>query len=391
MKVVIAIDSFKGCCTTLEAANAVERGIRYYRDDIKTKILPIADGGEGTVETLVKSLNGKYVEVDVLNPLGKKIKSKYGILPGKIAVIEMAAASGLPLISEEDYNPLITTTYGTGQLIRDALDKGCKAIFIGLGGSATNDGGVGMAQALGVSFKNKVNQEVGFGGGELKGIESIDISKLDPRIDNTEIVILSDVTNPLCGKNGAANVYGPQKGATPKMIQILDDNLQYFGSVINEQLSIDVMNLSGGGAAGGLGAGLVAFCQAKIHSGVEKIIELIGLEEHLLDADLLITGEGRIDAQTINGKVALGVARKAKKYGVPVIAIVGSIGEGAEIVYSHGIDAIVDIVSEPMSLEKALEVGISLLEKTSERTMRIWDASVKHRNVKSATGILIDC
>jgi glycerate 2-kinase len=387
MKVVIAIDSFKGCCTTLEAANAVERGIRYYRDDIKTKILPIADGGEGTVETLVKSLNGKYIEVDVLNPIGKKIKSRYGILPGNIAVIEMAAASGLTLISEEEYNPLISTTFGTGQLIRDALDKGCTTIFIGLGGSATNDGGVGMAQALGVSFKNKQNQEIGFGGGELKAIESINISKLDPRVENTEIVILSDVTNPLCGKNGAANVYGPQKGATPRMIQILDDNLKYFGSVINEQLSIDVMNLSGGGAAGGLGAGLVAFCQAKIHSGVEKIIEFIGLEEHLQDADLLITGEGRIDSQTINGKVALGVARKAKKYGVPVIAIVGSIGEGAEIVYNHGIDAIVDIISEPMTLENALENGISLLEKTSERTMRIWDASVKKQMVKSALGI----
>jgi glycerate 2-kinase len=387
MKVVIAIDSFKGCCTTLEAANAVERGIRYYRDDIKTKILPIADGGEGTVETLVKSLNGKYIEVDVLNPLGKKMKSRYGILPGEIAVIEMASASGLTLISEEEYNPLITTTFGTGQLIQDAMDKGCTTIFIGLGGSATNDGGVGMAQALGVSFKNKLNQEIGFGGGELKAIESIDVSKLDPRVENTEIVILSDVTNPLCGKNGAANVYGPQKGATPSMIQILDDNLKYFGSVINEQLSIDVMNLSGGGAAGGLGAGLVAFCQAKIHSGVEKIIEFIGLEEHLQDADLLITGEGRIDSQTINGKVALGVARKAKKYGVPVIAIVGSIGEGAEIVYNHGIDAIVDIVSEPMTLENALENGISLLEKTSERTMRIWDASVKQQMVKSVLGI----
>jgi glycerate 2-kinase len=387
MKVVIAIDSFKGCCTTLEAANAVERGIRYYRDDIKTKILPIADGGEGTVETLVKSLNGRYIEVDVLNPLGKKMKSRYGILPGEIAVIEMASASGLTLIPEEEYNPLITTTFGTGELIRDALDKGCTTIFIGLGGSATNDGGVGMAQALGVSFKNKLNQEIGFGGGELKAIESIDVSKLDPRVENTEIVILSDVTNPLCGKNGAANVYGPQKGATPSMIQILDDNLKYFGSVINEQLSIDVMNLSGGGAAGGLGAGLVAFCHAKIHSGVEKIIEFIGLEEHLQDADLLITGEGRIDSQTINGKVALGVARKAKKYGVPVIAIVGSIGEGAEIVYNHGIDAIVDIVSEPMTLEKALENGISLLEKTSERTMRIWDASVKQQMVKSALGI----
>jgi glycerate 2-kinase len=385
MKIVVAIDSFKGCCTTLEAANAVERGLRYYRDDIEVIKVPIADGGEGTVDTLVYALNGTYVEVDVLNPVGKKIKAKYGLLPGNIAVIEMAAASGLPLLMQEECNPLITTTYGTGQLIQDAMDKGCKTIYLGLGGSATNDGGIGMAQALGVSFKDKLNHEVGFGGKELRKITSIDIKELDSRIKHTEMIILSDVTNPLCGKNGASAIYGPQKGASPEMIELLDHNLRYFGGLIEKQLSIDVLDIPGGGAAGGLGAGLMAFCHAQIFPGVTKVMELIGLEQHVQDADLVITGEGRIDAQTINGKVPVGVARKAKKYGVPVIAIVGSIGEGAGSVYSHGIDAILDIVSGPMSLEEALENGISLIEKTSERAMRIWDLVERKELVRNLT------
>ncbi|WP_096187266.1 glycerate kinase family protein [Evansella halocellulosilytica] len=379
MKVVIAIDSFKGSCTTFEAASAVERGLRYYRDDIDTVKVPIADGGEGTVDILVKALNGRYVEANVLNPVGKKVNAKYGILPGDIAVIEMATASGLALITKEKYNPLITTTYGTGELIKNAMDQGCKKIYIGLGGSATNDAGAGMAQAIGVSFKDKDNQEIGFGGGELINVETIDTSAIDARVKNTDIVMLSDVTNPLCGKNGASAVYGPQKGASGRTIEILDRNLEHFGEFIKEQVSIDVLEIPGSGAAGGLAAGLFAFCSAKCHSGVEKVIDIIGLEKHLQDADLVITGEGRIDFQTINGKVPIGVARTAKKYGIPVIAIVGSIGEGAEVVYNYGIDAIIDIVSEPISLDKALEEGISLIEKTAERTMRIWDTSENSR------------
>lgn len=376
MKVVIAIDSFKGCCTTMEAADAVERGIRYYQDDIKTIKVPIADGGEGTVDTLVRSLNGNYVEVKVLDPLGRNINSNYGILPGNIAVIEMAAASGLPLLSKDELNPLITTTYGTGQLIKDALDKGCKTIYIGLGGSATNDAGVGMAQALGVSFRDNENQEIGYGGGELKKIAYIDTTEMDARMKDTKIVILSDVTNPLCGKNGASAVYGPQKGATEEMIQVLDSNLRNFGEKLEQQFSFNVLERPGSGAAGGIAASLFVFCQAESYSGVEKIIDLVDLEKHLTDANLVITGEGRIDSQTINGKVPVGVARKAKKYGVPVIAIVGTIGEGAESVYDHGVDAIVDIVSGPMSLEQALEDGITLIEKVTERIMRLLDINI---------------
>ena len=377
MKIVIAIDSFKGSCSTFEAADAVERGVRYYKSDIKTIKLPIADGGEGTTEALVSVLDGEYEEVEVLNPLGKKIKTKYGILPGETAVIEMAAASGMPLLNESELNPLKTTTYGTGQLIKDALNKGCKTIYIGLGGSATNDAGVGMAQALGVNFKDKNGKEIGFGGGELNKIAQINTSNIDQRINDTEFILLSDVSNPLCGDNGASAIYGPQKGATPEMIRLLDDNLNHFAKQIDKYLKQDILNAPGGGAAGGLAASLLVFCQAQNSSGIDKIIELIELEKHIEDADLVITGEGRIDAQTSSGKVPVGVARKAKKYGVPVIAIVGSIGEGAESVYNHGIDAISDIIHAPITLDQAMKDGISLIEKTAERMMRILDIRIR--------------
>lgn len=377
MKIVIAIDSFKGSCSTFEAADAVERGVRYYKSDIKTIKLPIADGGEGTTEALVSVLDGEYEEVEVLNPLGKKIKTKYGILPGETAVIEMAAASGMPLLNESELNPLKTTTYGTGQLIKDALNKGCKTIYIGLGGSATNDAGVGMAQALGVNFKDKNGNEIGFGGGELNKIAQINTSNIDQRINDTEFILLSDVSNPLCGDNGASAIYGPQKGATPEMIRLLDDNLNHFAKQIDKHLKQDILNAPGGGAAGGLAASLLVFCQAQNSSGIDKIIELIELEKHIEDADLVITGEGRIDAQTSSGKVPVGVARKAKKYGVPVIAIVGSIGEGAESVYNHGIDAISDIIHAPITLDQAMKDGISLIEKTAERMMRILDIRIR--------------
>jgi glycerate 2-kinase len=377
MKIVIAIDSFKGCCTTFEAADAVERGLRYYRDDVQVTKIPIADGGEGTVDTLVSALEGEFKYANVLDPIGREVKAKYGVLPGNIAVIEMAAASGLPLLSNYELNPLTTTTYGTGQLIIDALDNGCKTIYLGVGGSATNDGGVGMAQALGVSFKDKSGQEIGYGGVELSRIETIDTSLIDSRIEKSNISILSDVKNPLCGKNGASYVYGPQKGATSKTIELLDSNLEHYGQIVKEQLSVDVLSMAGAGAAGGLGAGLFAFCKAESFSGVNKLIDLMHIEDYLKDADLVITGEGRIDSQTINGKVPVGVAKKAKKYDLPVIALVGSIGEGAEKTYEHGIDAIVDIIPSPQTLEYSLKNGISLIESTTERTMRLWNTSEK--------------
>lgn len=373
MKVVIASDSFKGSCSSLEVAEAIEKGIRRICDDIEIVKIPVADGGEGTVDTLVIGTGGQYEEVEVVGPLGKKIKAKYGILEGNIAVIEMAAASGLPLLKEEERNPMIATTYGTGEMIKAAMEKGCRKIFIGIGGSATNDGGAGMAQALGVSFKDKEGKEIGYGGKALASIADIDISNIDVRLKETEITVISDVTNPLCGLNGASYIYGPQKGATPEMIKELDASLKHYAKIINEKLGKDIIDIPGAGAAGGLGAGLIAFCNASLCQGIEKVLDLTNIEDYLADADLVITGEGQIDSQTVYGKVPVGVAKRAAKYDVPVIAIVGSVGEGASEVYAHGVDAIMSIVNRPMSLSEAVENAAELIENAAENAMRIFN------------------
>jgi glycerate kinase len=371
MKIVIASDSFKGSCSSLEVAEAIETGIRRIYNDIEIVKIPVADGGEGTVDTLVIGTGGKYEEVEVVGPLGKKIKTKYGILEGNIAVIEMAAASGLPLLKEEERNPMVTTTYGTGEMIKAAMEKGCRKIFIGIGGSATNDGGVGMAQALGVSFKDQEGKEIGYGGENLINIYDIDLSNINSSLGETDIVIMSDVNNPLCGLNGAAHVYGPQKGATPEIVKLLDANLGYYAKVIKEKVGKDILDIPGAGAAGGLGAGLMAFCNASLCSGIEKIFDLTNIEGHLADADLVITGEGQIDSQTVYGKVPVGVAKRAVKYDIPVIAIVGSVGEGASDVYAYGVDAIMDIINKPMPLREAVQNAPALIEDTAENVMRI--------------------
>ncbi|MET3697004.1 glycerate kinase [Bacillus oleivorans] len=371
MKIIIAADSFKGSCSTLEVAAAIEKGIRKIKEDVEIVKLPVADGGEGTVDALVLGTGGTYETVEVIGPLGKKVEARFGILEGNIAVIEMASASGLPLLKEDELDPLKATTYGTGQLIKAAMDKGCKKIFLGIGGSATNDGGVGMAQSLGVSFKDRDGAEIGYGGGELSRIADIDISKLDQRITRTEIIVMSDVTNPLCGEKGASYVYGPQKGATTEMIKQLDANLKHFAKVINEKLGKDVLQIPGSGAAGGLGAGLIAFCNVELHAGVEKILDLICIDGHLENADLVFTGEGRIDHQSVFGKVPVGVAKRAAKRNVPVIAIVGSIGDGAAEVYAHGLTAIQDIITKPMTLQEAMENAQILIEQAAETVMRV--------------------
>ena len=371
MKVVIAPDSFKGSCSTFEVAQAIENGIRRVFKDAEIIKIPIADGGEGTVDAFVLGGKGRYEEAEVGNPLRKNVKAKYGILDDHIAVIEMAAASGLTLLKEEERNPLITTTYGTGQLIIAALDKGCRKIYVGIGGSATNDGGAGMAQALGVSFKDKEGKEIGDGGGSLSDLADLDLSNLDARLKETEIVVISDVTNPLCGEDGASQVYGPQKGGTPEMIKTLDANLMYYASVISEKLGKNVREIPGSGAAGGLGAGLAVFCNAQIRSGIETVLDLTEIEAQLKNADLVITGEGRIDGQTVYGKVPAGVAKRALKYHVPVVAIVGSVGPGASAVYSRGIDAIMDLINQPMTLNEAMENAFQLIEDAAESTMRM--------------------
>ncbi|HHY04753.1 MAG TPA: glycerate kinase [Thermoanaerobacterales bacterium] len=376
MKIIVAPDSFKSSMSAISAANAIERGIKkagdFYNTNYDVIKVPMADGGEGTVDAVINSIGGRKIYTEVLDPLGRKINSFFGILGKETAIIEMAASSGLHLLSDKEKNPMETTTYGTGQLIKRALDEGCKHIIIGLGGSATNDGGVGMAQALGIKFLDNEGREIGFGGQNLKHIKSIDISGLDKRIDDVKITVASDVKNPLCGPQGASAVYGPQKGATPEMIKILDDNLKHLTEIIKKDLKKDIRNIPGAGAAGGLGAALIAFLDANIRSGIEIIMELSNFEQQVENCDVVITGEGSTDYQTMFGKVPYGVGQVAKKYNKPLICISGSLKEGYESLYDEGVTALFSISPGPISLKDSIERGDELLERVSENVMRIF-------------------
>ncbi len=368
MKVIITPDSFKGSLTAIEVAEAIEEGVKSVFHDAETIKIPLADGGEGTVQCLVNATAGKILQQEVINPLGKKINASYGILGDqKTAVIEMAEASGITLISPEERNPLITTTYGTGQLIKAALDQGCRKMIIGIGGSATNDAGAGMVQALGVRLLDKQAKEIGFGGAELLNIHHIDIVQMDSRIDKLEILVASDVKNSLCGPTGATRIYGPQKGATEKMMVILEKALAHFAELINETLHKDVKDIPGAGAAGGLGAGLIAFLGARLKPGIEVIIEAVKLEELVKNADLVITGEGKIDYQTIYGKVPVGVAKVAKKYHIPVMAVGAIIEKDAKIVHQYGIDYLVKVSDPPMRLTESKEFKLHLIKNCINR------------------------
>lgn len=371
MKIVIAPDSFKGSLTAKQVAESIERGIRKVEKNIHIEKVPMADGGEGTVQSLVDATNGRVVYTKVFDPLMREIEAFYGILgDGSTAIIEMSAASGLPLISKEEKNPLITTTYGTGQLFMHALNQGCRSFIIGIGGSATNDGGVGMMKALGIRFIDSEGQDIGFGGGELDKIHTIDISGLDNRILDCSITVACDVDNPLCGPRGASRVFGSQKGATEEMVEVLDSNMAHYAKVIKSQLGISIIDVPGAGAAGGLGGGLMAFLKAKLRRGIDIVIDATGLEESIKEAALVITGEGSIDYQTQFGKTPYGVTMVAKKYGIPVIAIAGSIGKDAYALYEKGFNSIFSIVDKPMTLEEAIENSEILLENTAERIMR---------------------
>ncbi|MFJ7724782.1 glycerate kinase [Neobacillus sp. NPDC097160] len=372
MKFVIAPDSFKESMTAKNAALAMEKGIKKVFPDAECVIVPMADGGEGTVESLVSMANGEIIQTEVLGPLGETVMAEYGLLDaGKTVVIEMASASGLELIKLEDRNPLRTTTYGTGQLIKHALDKGVSRFLIGIGGSATNDGGAGMLQALGVSFKDRNGDELPFGGGALHQLHSIDLSGLDERMKMVKIDVACDVTNPLIGENGASAIFGPQKGATPAVVKFLDQNLAHFAKVIKQQLGQDIAHLDGAGAAGGLGAGLMAFLNAQLKKGVDLVIEYTGFEERVQGADFVFTGEGSIDGQTLFGKTPYGVAAIAKKYSIPVIAFAGRIGSGVESLYDNGFTAIVGILKGVTSLEEALESGETNLAFAVENICRV--------------------
>jgi glycerate 2-kinase len=355
MKVIIAPDSFKESLSALEVANAIEKGFRDIFPEAEYVKIPMADGGEGTVQSLVDATGGRIVKTEVTGPLGDRVQAFFGMLgDGKTAVIEMAAASGLHLVPSEKRNPLVTTTRGTGELILAALDEGAEHIIIGIGGSATNDGGAGMIQALGGRLLNRHGQEIGPGGGSLSELADIDLSGLDQRLKCVKIEVACDVDNPLTGPKGASAVFGPQKGATPEMVVTLDKNLHHYADVIERVLGKQVKDIPGAGAAGGLGAGLLAFLDAKLKRGVEIVLETVNFHERIQGASLVITGEGRIDGQTIFGKTPIGVAKAAKRYNIPVIAIAGSVSDDSDVVRSHGIDALYSIVPGIIPLEKAL-------------------------------------
>ncbi|MFF2446458.1 glycerate kinase [Neobacillus sp. NPDC058068] len=377
MKFVLAPDSFKESMTAKNAALAMEKGIKKVFPDAECVIVPMADGGEGTVESLVSMMDGELIRTEVLGPLGEKVIADYGLVDaGSTAVIEMASASGLELIKPEDRNPLRTTTYGTGQLIKHALDKGVSRILIGIGGSATNDGGAGMLQALGVSFKDRSGEELAFGGGALDQLHSIDVSGIDERLKKVKIDVACDVTNPLVGENGASAIFGPQKGATPEVVVFLDQNLAHFAEMIKQQLNQDIADMEGAGAAGGLGGGLMAFLDARLEKGIELVIEYTGLEERMKGADFVFTGEGSIDGQTLFGKTPYGVASIANQSSIPVIAFAGRIGEGVEALYDNGFTAIVGILNGVTSLEEALDAGEANLAFAAENICRVLKINV---------------
>jgi len=365
MKIVVAPDSFKGSLTAVEVADAIEQGIREIFPEAEIVKIPMADGGDGTVQCLVNATGGEILKEKVTGPLGDEVLASYGILGDKkTAVIEMAEASGLTLVPENKRNPLITTTYGTGELIKIALDQGCRKMIIGIGGSATNDGGAGMVQALGVKLLDKDEEELGFGGGELKKVFRIDTKYLDNRLSETKVLVASDVSNPLCGPKGASWIYGPQKGATPEIIKELDESLAHFAEIVKRDLNKDVKDIPGAGAAGGLGASLMAFLDAELRPGIEIVIEIVRLERAIKGADLVITGEGKIDSQTIYGKAPIGVAKIAKKYNIPVVAIAAIIDDDADIVHQYGINTLIKISEPPMSLAEPKSKKIGLIKRS---------------------------
>ncbi|WP_037286534.1 glycerate kinase [Saccharibacillus sacchari] len=369
---LLAPDSFKESMTAKEVCIAMEKGLSRVYPDARFIHVPMADGGEGTVQSLVDASGGSLHTKQVTGPLGLPVTASFGLLgDGETAAIEMASASGIHFVTKETKNPLLTTTYGTGELIRECLDRGVKKILIGIGGSATNDGGAGMAEALGAKFLDEKGQEIPRGGGGLARLSKIDTSGLDARLQGVEIVVACDVTNPLCGEHGASAVFGPQKGATPEMVQTLDANLAHYADVIAGQLDRDVRDVPGAGAAGGLGAGLLVFTASELRKGVEIVLDYTELERKAGEADLVFTGEGGIDFQTKFGKTPYGVAAAAKRAGKKVVAVAGYVGDGVETLYDEGIDAIFGIVPGAGELPELLAAGPENVARTCENIARV--------------------
>ncbi|AKB02658.1 glycerate kinase [Vibrio cholerae] len=373
MKVVIAPDSFKESLTAKQVCDAIQAGLARVWHDAKFVAIPVADGGEGTVQSLVDATQGRLVEVKVMGPQGKRVEAFYGMLgDNQTAVIEMAAASGLHHVPVAQRDPKLTTSFGTGELIRHALDQGVTKLIIGLGGSATNDGGVGMLAALGARFTNADGDPIQLTGGGLHELTHIDLQDFDPRLQNCDILVACDVNNPLCGDKGASAVFGPQKGATPEDVQLLDGALRQFGLLTEKVTGKMVLESAGAGAAGGMGAALLAYTQARLRPGIEIVLETVQLAHQVSDADLVITGEGRIDSQTVHGKTPMGVAKVAKRFDVPVLALCGCTGDNYQAVYQCGIDAVFAAVPRAMSLENALKESDFNLADLAENVARLW-------------------
>ncbi|WP_461536337.1 glycerate kinase [Spongorhabdus nitratireducens] len=378
MQIVIVPDSFKESLTAAEVADAIETGFKQVFPDTNYIKIPVADGGEGTLQSLVDATNGSLIEKTVTGPLGQPVQASFGVLgDGKTAVIEMAQASGLELLSPEKRNPLITTTYGTGELIRHALDQGINKLIIGLGGSATNDGGAGILQALGARLLDSEGLELPYGGSALSRLATIDISNLDQRLESVESVAACDVDNPLTGPNGASAIFGPQKGADTAMVQKLDNSLSHFAEITKQQLGFDINSIPGAGAAGGTGAALAGFINAKLQPGIDIVMDAVDLKNQIKGASLVITGEGRIDGQTAQGKTPIGVARIAKTQNIPVIALAGSVGKGVEAVYTQGIDAVFPVIHGAVELPEAFEMAAENLERAARNLAAVLQLSIK--------------
>ncbi|MGC9061228.1 glycerate kinase family protein [Calditerrivibrio sp.] len=383
MRILIAPDSFKESLSAKEVINTISNAFILEMPDLTIIKVPMADGGEGTAETLIEATNGYFVEKDVFDPLCRKIKSKYGITgDGKRCIIEMASCCGLSLLKPEERNPSITTTFGLGELIRDALNKGIKEFIIGIGGSATNDAGAGMLQALGFGLKDKDGKEIGFGGYELERVESIDLTNVDYNLKDTKFLIACDVDNPMVGENGASYVYGPQKGADMQMVEKLDKALVKFSKAIKKVTGMDIYNIPGTGAAGGIGAAFLSFLNAKLIPGFEIVSEFHNLEEKIKESDLVITGEGKTDHQTKFGKVVSGVSKIAKRHNKPVICISGSYTEDATTLYDYGITAIFSSIHTPDNLENIMKNANKNLHFTALNVARM----IKFLNKKKGGG-----
>ncbi|WP_373214660.1 glycerate kinase [Ruminococcus sp. 5_1_39BFAA] len=380
MKVVVAVDSFKGSMTSIEAGNAVAEGIRRADAQAEVVVRPLADGGEGTVEALVCGMNGEMQRMTVTGPLGKPVVCEYGIIrESGTAVMEMSAAAGITMVSDEERNPLYTTTYGVGEMIRDAVSRGCRRFLVGLGGSATNDGGVGMLQALGFGFLDKDGQQVSQGAVGLKDLIRITDDQVIPELSQCQFRIACDVTNVLCGDNGCSAVYGPQKGATPDMIRDMDEWLSHYAKLTHEKYPKANACFPGTGAAGGLGFAFLSFTHAVLESGISIVLDELKLEEDMKDADVVVTGEGRLDGQTAMGKAPVGVAGLAKKYGLPVFAFSGSVTENARACNESGIDAFFPILRGVVTLKEAMkpENAQNNMANTVEQVFRLWCLKMK--------------